>query len=191
MAKAVTVKAVHKHLEAFQKIADANGGNRGAGTSGYNASGDYVEQVLQKAGYETERQWFDFVYDEVVSTSLDEVSPEQRAVDHYPMSYSPSTPVGGVTRPWPPPPARRPAARPRTGPASPPAASPSSAAACAPSRSRRKRRGSRRIGVVVYNNTDVPSTARSAAPATTIPVTGVTQADGQGWLAKMADGPVT
>ena len=97
MAKAVTVKAVHKHLEAFQKIADANGGNRGAGTSGYNASGDYVEQVLQKAGYETERQWFDFVYDEVVSTSLDEVSPEQRAVDHYPMSYSPSTPVGGVT----------------------------------------------------------------------------------------------
>src|SRR5688500_7871410 len=38
MAKAVTVKAVHKHLEAFQKIADENGGNRGAGTSGYNAS---------------------------------------------------------------------------------------------------------------------------------------------------------
>ena len=46
------------------------------------ASGAYVEKVLQKAGYKTERQYFDFVYDEIVSTSLDEVSPDQRAIEH-------------------------------------------------------------------------------------------------------------
>jgi aminopeptidase S len=40
-----------KHLQALQKIADEHGGNRAAGTSGYDASVDYVAGVLRRAGY--------------------------------------------------------------------------------------------------------------------------------------------
>jgi len=40
------------HLEAFQKIADDNGGNRAGGTPGYAASVEYVVGVLRGAGFE-------------------------------------------------------------------------------------------------------------------------------------------
>ena len=40
------------HLQALQKIADENGGNRAAGTSGYEASVEYVVGVLRGAGFE-------------------------------------------------------------------------------------------------------------------------------------------
>ena len=193
MAKAVTVEAVHKHLEAFQAIADANDGNRGAGTSGYNASGAYVEQALQKAGYETERQYFDFVYDEVVSTSLDEVSPEQRAVDHYPMSYSPSTPVGGVTA----------ALAAPTGAATGcetadwtgfPDGSIAlvSRGVCAFAVKAQMAKAAGAAAAIVYNNTDGALNGTLGGPGDDYaPITGVTQAEGKGWLAKMANGPVT
>jgi len=49
-----------EHLEAFQAIADANGGTRASGTPGYDASADYVAGLLADAGYEIERQVFDF-----------------------------------------------------------------------------------------------------------------------------------
>ncbi|WP_338750347.1 M20/M25/M40 family metallo-hydrolase [Janibacter alittae] len=97
MTRAVTVENVHDHLEQLQAIADANDGNRGAGTSGYEASAEYVEQTLQDAGYETERQDFTFMYEEVHGTSLTELSPDAREVEHVPMSYSQPTPEGGVT----------------------------------------------------------------------------------------------
>ncbi|WP_336711465.1 M28 family metallopeptidase [Arthrobacter sp. USHLN218] len=51
---------VMAHLEAFQRIADDNGGNRAAGTSGYEASARYVEEQLRAAGYKTERQEFSY-----------------------------------------------------------------------------------------------------------------------------------
>ena len=40
------------HLQALQKIADENGGNRAAGTRGYEASVEYVAGVLRGAGFE-------------------------------------------------------------------------------------------------------------------------------------------
>ena len=61
------------HLEALQGIAEAHNGNREAGTSGYDASGAYVEGVLQAAGYETRRQYFDVAYQE--QGALEQVSP--------------------------------------------------------------------------------------------------------------------
>jgi len=192
MAQAVRVEAVHAHLEKFQAIADANGGNRGAGTDGHVASGAYVEKVLQKAGYTTERQEFDFVYDEVVSTSLDEVSPDQRAIEHNPMSYSPSTPDGGVQEEL---------------------AAPAVATGCATSDyggvaiagkialiSRGtcafavKSQVARSVGAVaaiVYNNTDGALNGTLGGPADNYaPVTGVTKAEGDLLLGKMANGPV-
>ena len=50
MTTAVTVEGVTEHLQALQDIADANDGNRGAGTSGYEASAQYVEKTLRDAG---------------------------------------------------------------------------------------------------------------------------------------------
>ena len=50
-----------KHLEAFQDIATANGGNRASGFPGYDASAAYVMEQLSAAGYSPTTQVFDFV----------------------------------------------------------------------------------------------------------------------------------
>ena len=48
-----------KHLQALQKIADEHGGNRAAGTSGYDASVKYVVDVLRKAGFKASTPTFE------------------------------------------------------------------------------------------------------------------------------------
>ena len=50
---------VFVHLNAFQSFADANGGTRASGTPGYDASADYVANLLEGAGYTIERQEFE------------------------------------------------------------------------------------------------------------------------------------
>lgn len=47
------------HVEEFQALADEHG-DRAAGSSGYEAAARYVEQVLEDAGWESERQYFTF-----------------------------------------------------------------------------------------------------------------------------------
>lgn len=49
------------HLEAMQDIADAAGGNRAAGTSGYEESGRYIEERLRAVGYVPVRQVFTYL----------------------------------------------------------------------------------------------------------------------------------
>jgi len=61
LVKKVKGTNVNKHLQAFQAIATANGGNRAAGTSGYKASRDYVAGKLRKAGYKVTLQPINFV----------------------------------------------------------------------------------------------------------------------------------
>jgi aminopeptidase S len=51
------------HLKALQSIADANGGTRASGTSGYEESAKYVEEQLRAAGYSPVRQTFSFKAD--------------------------------------------------------------------------------------------------------------------------------
>ena len=60
LLECVTVAGVLEHEEALQAIADDNDDNRASGTSGYDASLEYVEARLQQAGYVTSRQEFDF-----------------------------------------------------------------------------------------------------------------------------------
>ncbi|WP_237563256.1 M20/M25/M40 family metallo-hydrolase [Arthrobacter sp. H-02-3] len=48
------------HLKALQQVADANGGNRASGTSGYEESARYIEEQLRAAGYSPVRQTFSF-----------------------------------------------------------------------------------------------------------------------------------
>lgn len=193
MTQAVTVDNVHDHLEAFQEIADANDGNRGAGTSGYEASAQYVEKTLRDAGYTTERQYFDFIYEETHAASLDEISPEARSVEHVPMSYSQPTPAGGVTAEL-------------AAPSNPLGCTADAYAGvdiagkiavvsrgeCAFGDKAAAADAAGAAAVIVYNN--APGTLNGTLGGVnpdSAPATGVTQEEGQKILDKMAAGPVT
>ena len=58
----VTLDGVRQHQAALQAIADANGGNRETGASGYDGSVMYVVETLEAAGYSPELNAFDFTY---------------------------------------------------------------------------------------------------------------------------------
>ena len=60
LLECVTLDGVMDHQRAFQRIADDNGGTRASGTPGYDASADYVEERLERAGYVVTRQEFEF-----------------------------------------------------------------------------------------------------------------------------------
>jgi Zn-dependent M28 family amino/carboxypeptidase len=66
----VTAEAVLAHLTAFESIADANNGNRAVGTAGYEASAQYIEGLLQTAGYTTQRQEFEFGLQTILAYEL-------------------------------------------------------------------------------------------------------------------------
>lgn len=61
------------HLEQLQRIADANGGNRATGTSGFDASVAYVAAQLEATGYDVTRQAF-----EVAGTTSTNLVVERR-----------------------------------------------------------------------------------------------------------------
>ncbi|MCX5370148.1 M28 family metallopeptidase [Streptomyces sp. NBC_00015] len=56
----LSVSRVMRHLDALQRISDANSGNRAHGTAGYQASVDYVKEKLDAAGFTTSLQEFEF-----------------------------------------------------------------------------------------------------------------------------------
>jgi len=62
MRKLITVKGMLKHENAFQKIANANGGTRVAGSAGFDDSVTYVVNKLKGAGYKPVVQTFDFAF---------------------------------------------------------------------------------------------------------------------------------
>jgi len=51
LLECVTLDGARRHQAALQGIADANGGTRVSGTSGYDQSADYVAGLLEEAGY--------------------------------------------------------------------------------------------------------------------------------------------
>ncbi|MGC0365610.1 Zn-dependent M28 family amino/carboxypeptidase [Rhodococcus sp. 27YEA15] len=58
-ADTVTVDAVTGHLEELERIADEHGGNRAVGTVGYDASVDYVVDVLTDRGFDVSAPEFE------------------------------------------------------------------------------------------------------------------------------------
>jgi hypothetical protein len=62
-----------EHLEAFQTIADENGGNRAAGLPGYEASVDYVVETLEAAGWNVTIDEFAFTF--VGPSTLEQLTP--------------------------------------------------------------------------------------------------------------------
>ncbi len=90
---AVTAADITQHLQAFQAIANANGGNRSAGTTGHVQSAEYVESQLQAAGYVTTRQSFSYTETIVDVAVMQQTLPEPirdfvYGVDFFDMNYS-------------------------------------------------------------------------------------------------------
>ncbi|MDJ0393256.1 M28 family peptidase [Rhodococcus sp. G-MC3] len=96
LADAVTGDAVVAHLAELERIAGNNNGNRAAGTSGYDASVDYVVGALDAAGFDVETPEFEF--DQFTAdTQLLSAGDRQLSVDAF--TYSPPTPGDGITAP--------------------------------------------------------------------------------------------
>jgi hypothetical protein len=89
---------VLRHLTAFQAIADAHEGSRASGTTGYDASVQYVVDQMTAAGYDVTVQPFEFQnFVELSPAILEQVSPAPaRTLDHHTMQFSGS---GDVTAP--------------------------------------------------------------------------------------------
>ncbi|WP_375003584.1 M20/M25/M40 family metallo-hydrolase [Aeromicrobium sp. CTD01-1L150] len=97
LTKAVKVNGVLRHLRQFQTIANRHEGNRASGLPGYDASVDYVESVLDKAGYDVTRQTFEFpFFRELSPAELTQLTPEERDLETAVFTYSGS---GSVTGP--------------------------------------------------------------------------------------------
>jgi Zn-dependent M28 family amino/carboxypeptidase len=96
LVRDVTVDNAHRHLRALQRIADSTGGTRAANTPGYDASVEYVAGRLRDAGYVVRTPSFD--YDEEVADA-EKVTVGGADYLLVKMTFSPLTPVGGVTGP--------------------------------------------------------------------------------------------
>jgi hypothetical protein len=77
----VSADDIGRHLDALQSIADANNGIRAAGTSGYQASADYVADLLTQMGFAVQRVPFNFTF-------FDEAAPVQLTVGNQTWSGS-------------------------------------------------------------------------------------------------------
>jgi Zn-dependent M28 family amino/carboxypeptidase len=76
LLECVSLDGVLEHEEALQRIADRNNDTRASGTSGYDDSIDYVERRLQRAGYSTTRQEFDFFkFTDLHGSEMEQTAP--------------------------------------------------------------------------------------------------------------------
>jgi Zn-dependent M28 family amino/carboxypeptidase len=60
--ESATDAGAFRHLRLLQDVASANGGNRAAGTAGYDRSAEYVSEQLAKAGYQVHSEKFEFPF---------------------------------------------------------------------------------------------------------------------------------
>ncbi|MFD8795778.1 M28 family metallopeptidase [Streptomyces vinaceus] len=102
LVEEVTARGAYRHLAKFQQIADANGGNRAAGTPGHAASAAYVHDTLKKAGYEVSYQDFD-IYEAHTKTErttvLAGLDGAPRELPTAAFTFTRSTPAGGLVAP--------------------------------------------------------------------------------------------
>ncbi|MGR2753788.1 M28 family peptidase [Agromyces arachidis] len=92
LLECVTPEGAMEHLQALQAIADANDDNRAAGTSGYEASVDYVTGVLEAAGWEVSIDEFPYTY--VGPSTLTQLTP---STAEYPTGPYTGSGAGDVT----------------------------------------------------------------------------------------------
>ncbi len=84
LSDAVRIENVMAHVRALQQIADNNGGNRAAGTSGYDASLDYVAGLLRAAGFDVTTPTVDYERFDggPVSLTADDLKVATRIVEY-------------------------------------------------------------------------------------------------------------
>ncbi|MFD7558815.1 MULTISPECIES: M28 family metallopeptidase [unclassified Streptomyces] len=97
LVKDSTGKGAYNHLKVLQSIADYNNGTRVAGSKGHEQSAKYVEAVMKAAGYKVTKNEFDFVYVESIAEKLTVNGANAHDVPIHLMTYTTSTPAGGVT----------------------------------------------------------------------------------------------
>ncbi|MYT22238.1 M28 family peptidase [Streptomyces sp. SID7760] len=102
LVEEVTARGAYRHLARFQQIADANGGNRAAGSPGHAASAAYVHDTLKKAGYEVSYQDFD-IHEAHTKTErttvLTGLDGAPRELPTAAFTFTRSTPAGGLLAP--------------------------------------------------------------------------------------------
>ncbi|MCX5013920.1 M28 family metallopeptidase [Streptomyces sp. NBC_00555] len=99
LVEEVTARGAYRHLAKFQQIADANGGNRAAGTPGHAASAAYVHDTLKKAGYQVSYQDFDIYQAHTKTEKTTVLGTEGRELATAAFTFTPSTPAGGLSAP--------------------------------------------------------------------------------------------
>jgi aminopeptidase S len=77
----VTVDGALVHIEALQRIADTNGGNRASPGPGYDASVDHVAGVLREAGFEVSTPSFVLRSDDGGEATIRNVAAQTRTGD--------------------------------------------------------------------------------------------------------------
>ena len=90
----LSVEAMVAHLAKLQDIADAHGGNRAVGTPGYDASVDYVVEVLRGQGFDVQTPELQTRYFEPGEAALTVGGAEVKA---NPLQFTVGTP--GVSGP--------------------------------------------------------------------------------------------
>jgi Zn-dependent M28 family amino/carboxypeptidase len=93
LLECVDADGAMEHLEAFQQIADENGGNRAAGLPGYEASVDYVVETLEAAGWNVSIDEFDYTF--IGASELEQLTPVQATYETGAFSGSGSGEVTG------------------------------------------------------------------------------------------------
>ncbi|MBU2704359.1 M28 family peptidase [Zooshikella marina] len=79
LMECVNAYGVKQHLQMFQTIADANGGTRASGTSGYDQSIDYVVNLMSSAGYDVKVQPFAFTsFEKLGASTMVQTAPDSK-----------------------------------------------------------------------------------------------------------------
>ena len=73
LLECVRLEGVRAHQAALQAIADANGGNRAAGSPGYTGSVEYVVDTLEAAGWNVTLDEFPFTF--IPPPTLQQLTP--------------------------------------------------------------------------------------------------------------------
>ena len=94
LSKQVSTDAMMGHLAKLQDIANANNGNRALGTSGFEASADYVAKALRDKGFDVQTPEFEV---RVPFADDPQLTVGGATIEAKPLQYTIGTPPEGVS----------------------------------------------------------------------------------------------
>jgi aminopeptidase Y len=96
----IKTQELQRNLWNLNKIARDNGGNRAFGLPGYEASGDYILERVQKrfaSTIDAHKQFFNHTFVQIRDISV--TGPDGKEVESIALNYNPATPAEGITAP--------------------------------------------------------------------------------------------